>query len=86
MFIIYVGYFSKTEISNRISKITDAIDIVLSGGKSYRLNDSQGDIQVTRESLPSLRDMLDYWLTKYDEADDDSGSIVSVEVTRHGTF
>ena len=78
---MYVGYYTAAQIAAKITAIESAYETVLSGGRSYRLNDSHGDIQVTRETLPNLQSQLDYWLSKYDELDQGSG-IVSFEVSR----
>ncbi len=41
-----------------------AINTVLTGGKSYTLNDGQGIMQVTRETLNKLNESLDFWNNK----------------------
>jgi len=78
MNIIYVSYFTEAAITAKITAISDAMDIVLSGGKSYRLNDTQGDVQVSRESLTNLQIALDYWLNKYSEIENSGNEIVSL--------
>ena len=82
MIIIYVGYFSEAEITAKIIAISAAMDVVLSGGKQYRLNDTQGDVMVTRESLKNLQDALDYWETKLTELQNAGAEIISLESTR----
>ncbi|MDC7125766.1 MAG: hypothetical protein PQJ46_09370 [Spirochaetales bacterium] len=76
-----MAYFKAEDIKSKITAIENAIDTVLTGGKSYRLNDGQGDIQVTRESLSSLQSALDYWIEKYNELDT-SADIVSIRSYR----
>jgi hypothetical protein len=76
-----VGYFTQTQIEAKITEISSAIDVVTSGGRTYRLNDGMGDVQVTRETLTNLHNALDYWLAKYDEIGGDSG-IISIKVSR----
>ncbi len=74
-----MAYLSDTEIKSKLDAISTAIDTVLSGGKSYRLNDSQGDIQVTRSSLKELRDMYSFYEAMlYEDVD----GIVSIKVGR----
>ncbi len=82
MNIIYVGYFSEAAITAKIIAISDAMDVVLSGGKQYRLNDTQGDVMVTRESLKNLNDSLDYWEAKLSEIQNAGAEIVSLESSR----
>ena len=82
MNIIYVSYFSEAEITAKIISISDAMDVVLSGGKQYRLNDTQGDVMVTRESLKNLQDALDYWESKFNEIANSGAEIISLESTR----
>jgi len=77
-----VGYFTEEQIKQKIETISSAIDIVLSGGKSYRLNDTQGDVQVTRESLPNLQNALNYWVSKYNEIADSNSGIISLGSSR----
>ena len=81
MIIIYVGYFSSAEITAKIIAISAAMDVVLSGGKQYRLNDTQGDVMVTRESLKNLQDALDYWEAKLNEISNSGAEIISLEST-----
>ena len=82
MNIIYVGYFDEAAITAKIIAISDAMDVVLSGGKSYRLNDTQGDVMVTRESLKNLQDALDYWEAKLTVLQNAGAEIISLESTR----
>ena len=82
MNIIYVGYFSEADISAKITAISDAMDVVLSGGKQYRLNDTQGDVMVTRESLKNLQTALDYWEAKLTELQNAGAEIISIESNR----
>jgi len=82
MIIIYVGYFTEAAITAKIISISDAMDVVLSGGKQYRLNDTQGDVMVTRESLTNLQTALDYWEAKYNELSNAGAEIVSLESNR----
>ena len=44
-----------------ISKISGAIDQVLSGGKTYMLSDGHGSQTVTRSTLGELQRGLEYW-------------------------
>ena len=82
MNIIYVGLYTKADIEAKITAIEAAINVVLSGGKSYRLNDTQGDIQVTRSSLKELEESRRYWEARWDELDEDRGQIISVRAVR----
>ena len=82
MITIYVGYFSEAEITAKITAISDAMDVVLSGGKSYRLNDTQGDVMVTRESLEILQKALDYWESKYNALANEGSEIISLRSNR----
>ena len=70
--------FTTAQIESKITKISDAIDVVLTGGKSYRLNDTQGDIQVSRSSLKELNEALDYWTGKQTELENAGSDIVSI--------
>ena len=70
--------FTTAQIESKITKISDAIDVVLTGGKSYRLNDTQGDIQVSRSSLSELNTALDYWTGKQTELENEGSDIVSI--------
>lgn len=70
-------YFTESEIKAKLDSISSAMDVVLSGGKSYRLNDGQGDIQVTRETLGNLQASLTFWENKYRDLTSGSG-IVSI--------
>ena len=79
-----MGYFTKAQVEQKIQKIIDALDAVMAG-QSYTMDSGQGRVTVTRANLTELQKQLDYWLDKYEELDDDSGSIVSVEVVRRGT-
>jgi len=74
-----VSIFTEAEIRQKITNISKAIDIVLSGGKSYSLNDGQGSQQVTRSSLAELQTALNYWK---DELEEITGTcdVVSLEV------
>ena len=76
-----MGYLTESQITAKIDIIMSAIDVVVGGGKSYRLNDGQGDIQVTRESLTILQKSLDYWVAKHDSLTAGSG-ILSMQVHR----
>ena len=82
MNIIYVGYFTGAAITAKIIAISAAMDVVLSGGKMYRLNDTQGDVMVTRESLKNLQDALDYWEAKLNDIQNAGAEIVSLESIR----
>lgn len=81
MNIIYVSNFSLEIIQSKITKILDAMDVVLTGGKMYRLNDTQGDVMVTRESLKNLQDALDFWEAKLNEINNSGSEIISLEST-----
>ena len=70
--------FTTAQIESKITKISDAIDVVLTGGKSYRLNDTQGDVQVSRSSLKELNESLDYWTGKQTELENTGSGIVSI--------
>ena len=76
------GYFSLEQIETKITAISNAIDVVMSGGRSYRLNDGQGEMQVTRDTLTNLHTALDYWLEMYNRLSDTSSNIVSIRSTR----
>lgn len=76
-----MAYFTQEQIVSKITAISSAIDTVLSGGKTYRLNDGMGDVQVTRESLANLQNALDYWESKYDDLDGNA-DIISMSVGR----
>ena len=82
MNIIYVSNFSLEQIQSKITKILDAMDIVLTGGKQYRLNDTQGDVMVTRESLANLQTALDFWEAKLNEISNEGSGIISLESNR----
>lgn len=82
MIIIYVSTITLVQIQTKITKILDAMDVVLDGGKTYRLNDTQGDVMVTRESLTNLQTALDYWEAKCNEISNAGAEIVSLESTR----
>lgn len=75
------GYFTQAQIETKIQSISAAIETVVAGGRSYRLNDGMGDVQVTRESLSNLQNALDYWLDKYEELDT-SADIISIRSCR----
>lgn len=77
MYIIPVS-FTTAQIESKITAISDAIDIVLTGGKSYRLNDTQGDVQVSRSSLKELQNALDYWQGKLTELENTGSDIVAI--------
>lgn len=81
MNIIYVSNFSLEIIQSKITKILDAMDVVLTGGKMYRLNDTQGDVMVTRESLANLQTALDYWNAQLNEINNAGSEIISLEST-----
>ena len=70
--------FTTAQIESKITKISDAIDVVLTGGKSYRLTDTQGDVQVSRSSLKELNESLDYWQGKLTELENEGSDIVSI--------
>jgi predicted RecB family nuclease len=78
---MYVGLYTESEINAQLETLKTAINVVITGGKTYRLNDSQGDIQVTRSSLDELRKQYDFYASILDELSGDSG-IISVEVRR----
>ena len=82
MNIIYVSTLTLVQIQAKITKILDAMDVVLTGGKQYRLNDTQGDVMVTRESLANLQNALDYWEAKASEIENAGSEIISLESTR----
>jgi hypothetical protein len=79
-----LSYYSRSDIISKIQDYETAISTVLSGGKSYRLNDGQGDIQVTRESLTTLENHRKYWESRLNdlEMEADNSGIVSFEVHR----
>jgi len=79
-----VGLYSRADIIAKIVAAETAISTVLAGGKSYRLNDGQGDIQVTRESLSTLEAYRKYWESRLSELEmeADNSGIVSFEVHR----
>jgi hypothetical protein len=68
------------EIQTKLNNISAAIDIVLSGGKSYSLNDGQGVMSVTRSSLKELNSAYDFWNSKLSELS--SGDYVSMRSVR----
>lgn len=74
--------FTTAQIESKITAISDAMDIVLTGGKSYRLNDTQGDVQVSRSSLKELQTALDYWQGKLNELENQGSDIVSIWSSR----
>jgi len=76
-----LAHYTVAEIEAKITAIETAIDNVLSGGRSYRLNDSMGDVQVTRESLSALEASRRYWEERLEELQSDAG-IVSIQVRR----
>ena len=82
MNIIYVSNLTIEQIQSKITKILDAMDVVLDGGKMYRLNDTQGDVMVTRESLANLQNALDYWEAKLNTLQNAGSEIIGLESTR----
>ena len=58
------------------------MDVVLTGGKMYRLNDTQGDVMVTRESLKNLQEALNFWEAKLNEISNEGSEIISLESNR----
>jgi len=67
----------QTIIDNHIT----AINTVLTGGKSYTLNDGQGIMQVTRETLNKLNQSLDFWNNKQSDLSAE-GNFVSLRSVR----
>lgn len=74
--------FTTAQIESKITKISDAIDVVLTGGKSYRLNDTQGDVMVSRSSLSELNTALDYWEGRLSDLENEGAGIVSIRSQR----
>lgn len=78
-----MGYLTVTQITDKLDSILAAQDVIISGGKSYKLSDGQGEISVTRDSLDVLQKMFDWWEARYEEETGVGyGDIVSVEVRR----
>ena len=59
---------SSAEIKTRITAIETAIDAILLGAQSYKLDTGQSSQTVTRAELPGLRKMLQRWEGLYDNA------------------
>jgi hypothetical protein len=78
---LYVSYYTADELKSQIDAVQAAINTVISGGRSYRLNDGMGDVQVTRETLANLKSYRNELIAEYNDLVDDAG-IVSIEVGR----
>ncbi len=76
--------FTRSEILETLADLKTAIKVVVTGGKSYTLNDGMGTQQVTRSSLRELQSAIDYWTSELRELDG-TGNILSVGV-RRGDF
>jgi hypothetical protein len=76
-----VSYYTADELKSQIDAVQAAINTVISGGRSYRLNDGMGDVQVTRETLANLKSYRNELIAEYNDLVDDAG-IVSIEVSR----
>jgi hypothetical protein len=76
-----VSYYTVDEIKAKITEVEEAISKVLSGGRTYRLNDGMGDVQVTRETLANLKSYRNELIAEFNDLVDDAG-IVSIEVSR----
>ncbi|WP_143305510.1 hypothetical protein [Marispirochaeta aestuarii] len=75
--------YTRDELIEQIKSVDSAINAVISGGKTYRLNDGMGDVQVTRESLPNLKTYRDHLAERLNDLDyENTAGIVSIEVTR----
>lgn len=81
MITLYVSYYTADELKSQIDAVQAAINTVISGGRSYRLNDGMGDVQVTRETLANLKSYRNELIAEYNDLVDDAG-IVSIEVSR----
>ena len=86
MKIFYVEGVTQNQIQLKISNIMTAIDVVLSGGKSYSLNDGQGSQQVTRSSLSELQNALNYWTQLYEDEYGERPLAVSLGRGRRGVI
>ena len=69
------------EIQTILNNISAAINTVLTGGKSYTLNDGQGTMAVTRSTLSELQRAYDFWTAKLNELSG-SGQIISIRSVR----
>jgi hypothetical protein len=78
---LYVSYYTAAELKSQIDAVQAAINTVISGGRSYRLNDGMGDVQVTRETLANLKSYRNELIAEFNDLVDDAG-IVSIEVSR----
>jgi hypothetical protein len=78
---LYVSYYTADELKSQIDAVQAAINTVIAGGRSYRLNDGMGDVQVTRETLANLKSYRNELIAEYNDLVDDAG-IVSIEVGR----
>jgi hypothetical protein len=76
-----VSYYTADELKSQIDAVQAAINTVISGGRSYRLNDGMGDVQVTRETLANLKSYRNELIAEYNDLVGDAG-IVSIEVSR----
>lgn len=81
MITLYVSYYTADELKSQIDAVQAAINTVISGGRSYRLNDGMGDVQVTRETLANLKSYRNELIAEYNDLVGDAG-IVSIEVSR----
>ena len=76
-----MGYFTESEIREILADLKAAVRVVSISGKSYRFNDGQGDITVSRSDLPALQRAISYWVSELNDLTDGSG-IISLRVGR----